>query len=103
MILRQLEIGVNIIPPYPTKELLPYCFLHGTTPFVWVHNSDEGKYIQAEHSQYIIKIYDKARHYRQKGFNVPHAEILRFEIKFKKLERLKKLDIYTLNNLLNFG
>lgn len=103
MVLRQLEIGVNIIPPHRTKDLLKYCFLHGTTPFEWKYNSDEGKFIQAEHSQYIIKIYDKARHYRKKGFNVPHPEIMRFEIKYKKLEKIKKFGIFTIEDLINYG
>jgi len=64
---------------------------------------NEGKYIQVEHSQYFIKIYDKARHYRNKGFTVGNNDILRFEIKFKKLERLKKVKIYSLLDLLNYG
>ena len=102
-ILRQLEIGVNIIPPYATETILKHCFLHGTQLFKWVHVSDEGKYIQAVHSQYIIKIYDKARHYRNKGFTIEHPEILRFEIKYKKLEKLKKSSIYTIQDLINYG
>lgn len=103
MKIRQLELGVNIIPPYPTKEILPYCFLHGTNPFVWIRNNDEGKYIQSVHSQYIIKIYDKARDAISKGFEVPTPEIMRFEIKFLKLERLKKYDIFTVADLLQYG
>ncbi len=103
MKIRQLELGVNIIPPYPTKEILPYCFLHGTNPFIWIRNNDEGKYIQSVHSQYIIKIYDKARDAISKGFEVPTPEIMRFEIKFLKLERLKKYDIFTIADLLHYG
>jgi len=102
MKINQLEIGVNFIPPYPTQEILKYCYLHSTTPFVWKHNSDEGKYIQAEHSQYIVKIYDKARHYRGKGFKVPEPEIMRFEIKYKKLEKIGR-GIKTIYDLLQHG
>lgn len=103
ILLKSLEIGVNFIPPKPTNKILQYCFLHRTSPFVWIRNNDEGKYIQSDHSQYIIKIYDKARHYRSKGFEVPHPEIMRFEIKFKKLERIKNLGIYTIQDLIEFG
>lgn len=103
MILRQLEIGINIVPPYPTEQIIKHCYLHGTELFKWVYVSNEGKYIQAEHSQYFIKIYDKARHYRNKGFEVGKDEIMRFEIKFKKLERLKKDGIKTMQDLLNYG
>ncbi len=98
--LRQLELGVNIRPPIPSKNIIDYCFLHKTTPFEFIKNSDEGKYKQAEHSQYFIKIYDKARHYKQ--FNIK-GEILRFEIKYRKMEILNKKGIFTLDQLLKYG
>jgi hypothetical protein len=40
---------------------LDYCFLHKTKPFEYQKNSDEGKYKQVQHSQYIIK--STIRHY----------------------------------------
>ena len=63
-ILKCLEIGINVVPPMPTNEILNYCFLHKTLPFEYKHNSDEGRYKQVQHSQYIIKIYNKALHYK---------------------------------------
>jgi hypothetical protein len=101
-VLKCLEIGVNIIPPIPTNDFLNYCFLHKTKPFEDLKNSDEGKYKQAQHSQYIIKIYNKALHYSRRGFPITN-EILRFEIKYTKMEKLNKLGIFTLKDLVNYG
>jgi hypothetical protein len=101
-ILKCLEIGINIIPPIPTNHILDYCFLHKTLPFENKHNSDEGKYKQAEHRQYIIKIYNKALHYK-KNFTDIETEILRFEIKYTRMWKLNKRGIYNLNDLLNYG
>lgn len=97
-ILRCLEVGVNITPPIKTNHILDFCFMHKTKNFEYQKNSDEGKYKQCEHSQYIIKLYNKALHYRAKGFHVK-GEILRFEIKFTKMQRPNNLGIYTLNDI----
>lgn len=101
-ILKCLEVGINIRPPIPANEILDYCFLHKTKPFEYQKNSDEGKYKQCEHSQYIIKLYNKALHYKSQGFNI-EPEIIRFEIKYKKMERVNKLGIYTLNDIIKSG
>lgn len=102
MKLNALEIGVNITPPVKTTEVLKYCFLHSTVAFKRILVSNEGEYIQAQHSQYLIKIYDKARHYKAQGYDVKD-EILRFEIKFLKMEKLKKHGIYTFQDVIDYG
>jgi hypothetical protein len=100
-ILKCLEIGINIIPPIPTNQFLDYCFLHKTKPFEYQKNSDEGKYKQVQHSQYIIKIYNKALHYK-KNFDIK-TEIMRFEIKYTKMQKLNERGIYNLQELANYG
>jgi hypothetical protein len=100
--LKCLEIGINIIPPIPTNHFLDYCFLHKTKPFEYQKNSDEGKYKQVQHSQYIIKIYNKALHYISKGFDIK-GEIMRFEIKYTKMQKLNERGIYNLQDLANYG
>ncbi len=100
-ILKCLEIGINIIPPIPTNQLLDYCFLHKTKPFEYQKNSDEGKYKQVQHEQYIIKIYNKALHYK-KNFEI-ETEIMRFEIKYTKMQKLNERGIFTLQDLANYG
>lgn len=100
-ILKCLEIGINILPPIPTNEILDNCLLHKTKPFEYQINSNEGKYKQVQHSQYIIKIYNKALHYK-KNFNIK-TEIMRFEIKYTKMQKLNERGIFTLQDLINYG
>jgi hypothetical protein len=101
-IIRCIELGINIIPPTKTNYILDYCFLHKTLPFEYQINSDEGKYKQVKHSQYIIKLYNKALHYKRRGFEI-NNEILRFEVKYLKMERLNKLGVYNLNDIVEVG
>ena len=101
-ILKCLEVGLNITPPKPTNEILKYCFLHKTKNFEYRINSDEGKYKQCEHSQYIIKIYNKTLHYTKQGFDI-NTEILRFEIKYTKMERVNKIGVFNLNDIAKLG
>lgn len=101
-ILKCLEIGINITPPIPTNEILDNCLLHKTKPFEYQKNSDEGKYKQVQHSQYIMKIYNKALHYKSKGFEI-NTEIMRFEIKYTKMQKLNEKGIYTLQDLIDYG
>jgi hypothetical protein len=49
-----------------------------------------------------MKLYNKALHYRWKAFDIPD-ELLRFEKKYLKMERLNKLKIFTLEDLKNRG
>ena len=100
--LRQLEIGININPPLITKTILNNCFLHKTKRFKWIFTKDEGNYIQVEHQRYLLKIYDKRKHYKSKGFDIPN-DIIRIEIKYRKMHDLNEKGIYTLHDLLNYG
>lgn len=101
-ILKCLEIGINIVPPIPTNEIIDNCFLHKTKSFEHKHNSDEGNYKQWQHSQYIIKLYNKALHYIRKGFEID-IEIMRFEIKYTKMQKLNERGIFTIRDLINYG
>src|SRR5690606_38051632 len=97
-VLQNLEVGINITPPLNTTEIIGNCYLHRRNHFENTYNSQEGKYYQCRYQQYIIKLYDKARHYRVKGFEIEN-EIMRFEIKHTKMQKLNKLGIETLSNL----
>ena len=101
-ILKCLEIGINITPPVATNQILDNCLLHKTKPFEYQKNSDEGKYKQVQHSQYIFKIYNKALHYKSKGFKIKD-EIMRFEIKYIKMQKLNEKGIFSLQDLMNYG
>lgn len=101
-ILKCLEIGINITPPITTNIILDNCFMHKTKPFEYQKNSDEGKYKQVQHSQYLIKIYNKALHYISKGFEI-ETEIMRFEIKYTKMQKLNERGIFNLQDLISYG
>jgi hypothetical protein len=100
-ILENLEIGINFLPPINTNDILDLCFLHSTIPFESKYDNQRGRYIQSVHSQYIIKIYNKALQYSSKGYKID-KDIMRFEIKFTVMEKLNNLGIYTLADLLRF-
>ncbi len=101
-ILKNLELGINIIAPIEPNVILDSCLLHKTVLLLYKYHSDEGKYKQAEHSHYIVKIYNKTLHYKSRGLNPPN-NILRFELKFNKMEYFNKIGIFNLNELLEFG
>ncbi len=89
--LANLELGVNILPPIPTPDVLTCIVLHRTqrpTPF------REGIGIEVLHSAYRFKIYDKARQYNRPG------ELLRFEVAVKKMRTLGRYHVATLSDLL---
>jgi len=103
--IKQLEIGVNISPPFSTKKILQSCIMHKTDIFKWVFTNDEGNYVQVQHGNYYVKIYDKQKHYVKKGFNIPD-EVLRFEIKYKReklSQTIMKKGVITLKDVLDFG
>ncbi len=101
-ILKNIELGINIITPIEPNIILDSCLLHKTVLMLYKYHSDEGKYKQAEHSQYIVKIYNKTLHYKKNGLNPP-KNILRFELKFNKMEYFNKIGIFNLNDLLEYG
>jgi hypothetical protein len=83
--LKCLEIEHN--PTNTNKPILDYCFLHKTKPFEYQKNSDEGKYKQVQHSIHYKKIYTITL--QVKGFEID-TEILRFEIKYTKMQKLNE-------------
>ena len=101
MLIKQLEIGLNFNPPHPTRQILKYSFLSGSTPYKWVSVRDEGRYKQAEFQQYFNKLYDKKHHYEKQGFDVGKDDILRWEIKYRKLARLNKFGVKTIQDVIN--
>ncbi|PQJ82625.1 hypothetical protein [Polaribacter glomeratus] len=99
--LRQLEIGVNILPPIKTKKVLKACIMHKTNILKWVFTKDEGNYIQVKNQRHFIKLYDKKTHYQNKGFLIDN-DIMRVEKKWCKMIELNKKGIYTIDDLINY-
>ena len=92
--IENLEFGVNLIPPIPTKEVLKNIVNHKREPFKHVShpNSD---YIVCVHQQFIIKTYDKSKQYNQT------SQLLRVEDKYLKMAELNSIGINYLSDLLN--
>ena len=101
-ILRSIEIGVNLIVPTLTKTVLENCILHKTKPFEPNTYRGKGYLIQNSKSHYLIKIYDKKLDSKEKGYS-SNKELMRFEIRYLKMQFLNNLGIFTMQDLLNFG
>lgn len=87
-----LEVGVNIVPSMPTRDVLRCIVLHkdkAPTPM------REGRGIEIAHAAYRYKIYDKAHQYRLPG------ELLRFELKATRMRPMQPLGVRTVADLLD--
>lgn len=91
----QLEFGLNINTPIPAENIIvnnvlfhKYQQSNVNTKF-----NGKGRYKQFEHSNYYIKIYDKAKQYKL------NDNILRFEIKYKGTKGINPLGVYNLSDL----
>lgn len=99
MRMRQLEIGVNIKLDLDPRDIIQGCMFSGTKPFLWQSTRDEGRYKVAQLSQKLIKVYDKTQQSENKGLK-PDKNLIRFEIKFNKMQAINRLGISTLMELL---
>lgn len=76
-----LEIGVNIVPPMPTAEVLRSIVLHKNAHPVAMA---QGHGIEIVHAGYRFKVYNKAAQYPQHVT----GELLRVEVKANKMRTL---------------
>lgn len=99
MWIQNLEYGVNIIPPIKSSLILNNCFLHKKQTISKPINTNNGHYIQAEHKgNYYLKVYDKAKQYRQMNNELYSLEILRIEVKQIRWHKYRKDRIYSLDD-----
>lgn len=89
-----IEYGVNIYPPIKTKQILNHLFEHKKKDFETKISNNSGHYLQVEHEEYIIKVYDKSKQYNL------DEDILRIEIKQRKNRRYKLQGIKTFKDFL---
>jgi hypothetical protein len=75
MYIIQLEYGFNLNLDIQVDSILNNLMIHKRVEMEQPINDNRGKYNQFKHSNYIIKIYDKGKQYKQ------HKNILRIEIK----------------------
>ena len=87
LILLNIEIGVNVLPPRPTKALLRTLIHHG---LVAPQRNDLG--LEFKHDGYRVKVYHKA------GAN---EDLMRFEVKATNMREVAGLGIKTLADTLD--
>ena len=92
-ILENLEFGVNVSPTIPANEILLSVINHKGKHFE-LRQTKKQDFHECTHFQYYIKFYDKGLQYDQ-------CNILRFEIKTRKMEVVRPANIETLSDLLN--
>lgn len=91
-----IEFGVNIPLPFEVFPFLKRSIIsHKGKPFNQYRQDRCGFVLGyvCDHSQYSVKIYDKG-----KQFNLPDP-LMRFELRFTKMQKLKKYGIRTLTDL----
>ena len=99
-VLKNAEVGVNVKLEVSPNDVLEACLLHKTSVFERMRYTGGGRYIQCKHSQYIVKIYNKTQQYLNRGL-APEKNILRFELKFTKMEYFNSLGIYNLDKTIH--
>lgn len=90
LVLQNIEVGVNISPYGRTLLTLMSIMFHKSKQF---SISKGGYYGQVQHSDYYLKVYDKAKQY---GLN---TQIMRVELKYVKMRTLNSKGIYNLGDL----
>lgn len=97
--LHNLEFGVNVIVPYSTNRLLNSIISYKGKEYEVERYNGKGYLLRFSFDHYDLKIYNKGLQYQQS------ENILRFEIKVKRMEyfRTRDINIKCLSDLLNTG
>ena len=95
-----VEVGVNLMPPIPSDDIINNALIYKRRPFEAKHRNDEGNYRQVKLYEYLVKLYNKRLHYEIQGYDIGY-EILRFELKINKMRMLSKYKVFTLEDLIN--
>lgn len=91
-----LEYGYNITPPIDTDLIINHTLKHKQKDLEIELSNDRAKYRQFKHQDYIIKIYNKGKQYKQK------KPIFRIEIKQTDWSvKYRKIGINTLEDFIN--
>lgn len=92
-IIQNLEIGVNIIPPIRTNDIIRNIFFHERKEMI-NNIKNGGQMRRHQHQRYEIKVYNKGEQNK-----LPY-DLLRIEVHYNKMKDLNEIGIYTLNDLL---
>jgi len=91
--LKNLECGVNLEVDFPPDDFLNSLIIHKGRMFT-LQSGRNMFYRECSHGQYFIKFYDKGLQHRLK------KHVMRFELKFIKMEKINGLGIRYLSDLL---
>ncbi|MEQ9168308.1 MAG: hypothetical protein RLO12_18765 [Fulvivirga sp.] len=94
--IKSIEFGVNITPPRSTRKILDGIMYYKTKRFEFERvgrRGLRGNFKVAELQRFRIKFYDKRVQYNLVN------ELLRYEIKVKKMAYLEKLGLSTISDL----
>jgi hypothetical protein len=92
IILQNIEFGVNLILPFLVQNITNNVLIHNKKEFLKPYDFD---YRRAQHQRYWVKIYNKGKQFKRV------ENILRVELKYKKMVDLHKLGLYNCLDLTN--
>ena len=98
--LSNIEIGVNITPPVDSDIIINNAFMYKNKVFENKFHSDEGNYKQAGLTEYLVKLYNKRKHYTNQGYVIDN-ETLRFELKYTVMRSVNDLGVVYVKDLEN--
>ena len=93
----QIEWGINITPHLKIDRILKSCLIHKGKRFEKVNVGYNSNYYQSEHTNYILKMYDKSIQYRN---NKPILRIERKQRRYAQFCKRKSIG-NTLQDLMN--
>ena len=96
--LSNIEIGVNITPPVDSDIIINNAFMNKNKVFENKFHSDEGNYKQAGLTEYLVKLYNKRKHYTNQGYVIDN-ETLRFELKYTVMRSINDLGVVYMKDL----
>jgi hypothetical protein len=92
IILQNIEFGVNLNPQFDPNNIIDNLQIHRKKEFLKPYNFN---FKASKHQRFWLKIYNKGEHFKRPN------NILRIELKYKKMIDLNKLDLYTFEDLVN--
>lgn len=92
IVLLNIEFGVNLNPYFNPNCIIDNLHIHRKKEFL---KPDNYNFKASKHQRFWIKVYNKGEQFKRPN------NILRIELKYKKMIDLNKLGLYTLENLRN--
>jgi hypothetical protein len=90
-----MEVGVNIVPPIETSQLLNNIFMFRGKDIEQRMSNDKAKYHGVECDKFEFKAYDKAKQFRLPG------QLIRIEIKYSNWSSQRKAGLQTLADFIS--